>query len=586
MLYSIDSSIFKGRVAEDPFNWSSRLPDMDAQKFLSIGGFEGIIASAGGTELSVSYFDLAAKSSVFAGIRNCMGYVASAYGYFQSAVGAVRTIFKSPLLDLVREVSEAVMSAVELAVNTISSFPVVGWIIKILFEIADTIFGIVKAVRQKAEQKDQKALNDLAREGFLPMAFPSPDADTIFGRTLQNSILDLNVEWMIRPQYLATKAGDFFVTRQRAGGGESGCTDAYLIQSNKTGGLGFMPGSVNIHSAMELHTRTGGLIRDIGQFFPVTQSMSANVWGQILKGDSGLTFAIDTDNIAPQWSDYVRAAMEFSTEKVSRGWSTIKGTLSQSNIYDSEHYTCTSCDRGRTSCTDWKGANKDHMKTRGIAGTGHESVLSEYYAQIFDWGRVNSNKAYTMDNIDWDDIAPNRSLNELRARQEAMINSPKCMYLDDSTNAAGTGQQRFKAITKGSPLHELWEDNVQAMFESGDWKRIDYRDVIKGEEVDQALHNTTGNMQTTPDKFFNMDSPSAMSRGRAAMKFAGEGTGPSVLGDPTPPPASDQVDFTPPRLGFGGSSKKASEGMSTGAKVAIGGVVAALGYYGYTRFVK
>src|SRR5690606_37298014 len=114
--------------------------------------------------------------------------------------------------------------------------------------------------------------------------------------------------------------------------------------------------------------------------------------------------------------------------------------------------------------------------------------------------------------------------------------SKKCMYLDDSTNADGSGQPRFRAIKKGSSLHKLWDQCVTAMFESGDWKTIDYRDVVQGEEVDKALRlHLSNRYNTTPEKFFNLDKTlgSAMA-GRASLGIAAK-AGPSVLGDPKPP---------------------------------------------------
>ncbi len=150
-----------------------------------------------------------------------------------------------------------------------------------------------------------------------------------------------------------------------------------------------------------------------------------------------------------------------------------------------------------------------------------------------------------------------------------MINSVKCMYLDDAPVAISSGTtQRFKAIRKGTPMHALWMNNVRALFESGQWDRIDYRDVIKGDEIDQALHDVLSNRGTTPDQFFNMDKSAQHGQGRKSMGLAQEA--PSVLGDAEPPDPPGTTDFEPPdRQKFAAPRRPGGKKSGGGAGLAV-----------------
>src|SRR5690606_38559804 len=128
-------------------------------------------------------------------------------------------------------------------------------------------------------------------------------------------------------------------------------------------------------------------------------------------------------------------------------------------------YKCSSCDHGAKGCT----AGRDKGRWRTPAGKGHKDSYLAHLHQMFGWGEYGRQDDW------WETATPVIALRNLRDRQEAMIRSKKCMYLDDSTNADGSGQPRFRAIKKGSSLHKLWDQCVTAMFESGDWKTIDYR---------------------------------------------------------------------------------------------------------------
>ena len=583
--------------------WQSTMPTPNALQILNLTGTL--------TPDSQAIFEMDGRTSVATGLRNCIAQIASSWGYFQRGMSSVRGIFKDPIAIVETALSQVSAffgsEAFNAAVNAIGWVPVVGWIIKILVLIVKSVIKIARAIEKKAQATAAAKIDEMKRDFYVPRGEFDPAADTLVGKILQRrlSATMMDFQWMVQPPLLAKNASDFFATPQMSD--DSDCRLGWLIgpnvqniESTALGGLGYVPGTMNIHSSLSMSTTSNyGLIRDTGNFFPVTQTMAGSLWAQAVQGDTAMIFACETDVVRDQWMDYVQSAMGFAMDQLSKGWSAIAGPTS----FGSSKYTCTRCDKGiSTGCSDFKGASTDEGKLRTIPQSrarGHQWGYINYFRELFGLMTLGGNPlpdTFTVENfkpnmIDYEAMIPVKALDNLYDRQVAMLNSMKCMYLDDSNVQTGSNStQRFMAIRRGTDLHQLWEDNVQAMFDSGDWKRIDYRDVIKGEEVDQAIHQATANIGTTPEKFFNMNSPSPLTRGRATKKF-GQAGGPSVLGDPTPPTPPDPVDFEPrpTHLGSSGTSTKKPQdekGMGTGTKLVLGAAAVGLGAYAYKKLVK
>lgn len=584
------NSVFNGwGLVSDPGQWESRLPGLATMNFFRADpAYDGIFnLSTQGKGGASFYIQELGRSAVFSALRNCVAQISVAWGYFSSAFNTIRLLFKDTLTAISRvlDTVSTVMDSIELAVNSISWIPIVGWIIKIVFEVAKIVTSIISAVQEKRAERKQAELDRLARQYALPMAEWTPEADTVMGQMLQMQLAPgkFNLEWAFMPRYPANKVGDFVASRQKYNPNDS-CFSGWLVYSKMAGGeqseagLGFVPGTMNIHGAMSLNTQAGGDVRDYGDFFPITRSVANQLWSQAVKGDSGLTFAIDTDKVITAWKEYVSSAYHYGVEALD-GWSMIAGDVDRSwplkySDIPGLKYNCSECDTGSSNCDSKLAGKKREHRWRTPPGDGHKSAFLQHLHQMFGWKTFQHGKSLKEDER-WDTMTPVVALRNLRERQEAMIRSPKCMYLDDSSNSGGTGTRRFNAIRKGSDLHEIWVKSVTAMFESGDWKKIDYRDVIQGEDVDQAIRLALSNQNLPPpEKYFNLDKKWGTGKASLGIKAV---SGPSVLGDPEPPKPPGLVEVTTANVkgmalspGRAGQGKTSTRKKSSAAPLLIG----------------
>jgi len=549
-----NAGVFSGWAREsDPFSWENELPALSTVEFFRTDpAYQNLFSMDSG---SIAIQELG-RYSVFGAMRNCVTQVATAWGYFQSSLKFVKLLFKDTLamVSRVMDTLSTVMETIELAVNAIAWIPIVGWIIKIIFEVAKIITSIISSVREKQAERRRSELDRIARSYGLPMAEWTPEADTLMCQELQKKLMPgkFDLEWAFSPRYPAKNAGDFVAQHQKYDPDDD-CFSAWLVWSElfETGnqspeqmpGLGFVPGTMNLHGAMSLSTTAGGSVKDYGDFFPITRSVASQLWSQAIKGDSGLTFAVNTDKLIDMWKDYAAAAYHYGLEAFG-GWSMVAGRIDRSEPLKLSDipglkYNCSSCDSGSSNCSHKLAGKKEEHRWRTPPGDGHKSAFVAHLHKMLGWKTFQHGESLKTEEEWWESMTPVQALRNLRERQDAMIRSPKCMYLDDSTNADGTGQVRFKSIKKGSQQHKLWEKCVTAMFESGDWKRVDYRDVIPGEEVDKAIRLVLSNRyDTTPEKFFNLDKK--FGQGKQSMGIAAH-QGPSILGDPEPPAPPDPI---------------------------------------------
>ncbi len=553
--------IFNGWGREsNPADWDNNLPALSTIEFFSGDpAYSGLFdLSTGGKGGSSEFIQVLGRSAVFSAVRNCVTNISTAWGYFRSSIGIIKLLFRDTLqwISRVLKTASTVMESIELAVNSIAWIPVVGWIIKIIFEVSKIITSIITSVREKRAERDQKELDRIARQYGLPMASWTPEADTMMCQLLQMNLAPgkFDLEWAFSPRYPAKSVGDFVAQRQKINPDDS-CFSGWLVYSDlfksstaDAPGLGFVPGTGNIHGAMSLKIHAGGVVKDYGDFFPITRSVSAQLWSQAVKGDSGLTFALDTERLITAWKEYVSSAFHYGLEGIG-GWSMIAGDTTTGSILDFDEipnfkFYCGPCDIGTGGCTK-RIKNKVKKSNRKLtpSGNGHRNAFNAHLRSMIGWTTFLHGESLKEEDW-WETMTPVKALRNMQERQEAMIRSPKCMYLDDSTSADGTGQARFRALKRGSDLHKIWQQSVTAMFESGDWKRIDYQDVIKGEDVDQAIRLKLSQMGLgTPEKYFNMDSKTGFQKGKASMMIAPRaGVGPSILGDPEPPKPPDIVE--------------------------------------------
>lgn len=569
-----DAGIFRGWGKQSsPVDWTVKLPALDAYQFFSLPGYESFLAGDIGADTNLSLLEIAGRTSVFEGLRNCMTHVSTTLGYFQTMRPMLKGVFRTEIAQIARALGDA-LDSFEVAVNAAGVIPVVGWIIKLLYSLAKIVVRLIERVRKRQEERDQRQLHKLAQQTALPVALASPDVDQVLGQLLQEKILGYDAEFLIRPRFLATSLDHFRADRQRypwQPNDEDPCTDAYFLHTGLEGGLGFIPGSMNLHGGIELDTRGLKVVRDIGDYTPVTQSLAANLWSQILQGGGGLSFAVDTDKVTAEWVTYVFNAMLFAQNKMGTGWSMVSGRMNNDNPLRATGFYCSSC----MLPLGWKGCNKKrHVKKPGsplekvlpFQGPGHGPAYMNYLYQVFDWEVFEKSSEHSVGNIDFESILPVRALRNLKERQQAWLNSINCMYLDDRDIG---GVQRYKAIRRGNEMHDLWDRNVRAIFESGEWINVDYRDVIPGSDIDRQIRDYTFDMGVDKDVFFNM--------GKDPDKGQGRRTGAvddTVLGDPTPPSPPDAVDMQSAGLIQLAGGQRAGAGAG-GSVLALGAVVAA-----------
>lgn len=575
MLLRSDDPIFQGNVTSWT-SWRSGFPDIDTYNFFSATG-DFLDTLAGKSVLLHG-----ANEATVQGIRNCTRDISITFGYFQSALPLLETLYEgaSDILARNLETLESVLGAVTTGLTAV---PVIGWIIKVVYEMVTFITDIVK---NTADKRSSKALNALARKASIPMTKWVAGADTFLGQAVQDQLLAGNTEWMISPRFLANKGSDFIAVIQRGPNSVSGtdrdtCTDGYLVYPGKfssdeesfkdsDGGLGFVPGTQNIHAAMQLPTAYPGKVTDIGEFSPSTRTLAASVWGEILAVHSGLMFSVNTDRVSDRWANYIRASQEFAHERLKRGWSGIEGNLVADDITLASIYECTwPCTEHMAGCT----RKLQSGNIQKIPGTGHYNAFLSYFRTLFDQKRLDRNGGWELDNIDWYDTRPGRALQNLSDRQKAKVDSMSCMYIDDVGD-------KFSAITRSGtgsakgPHWDLWNRNVRAVFESGEWSNVNYLDVIPDGTVDRAIKDRLANMGTTPGEYFDAKGK-AIPRGSGPAPVSAKERA-SVLSNPKAPAPADIVDIRPARKPTG--AKKGGGGIGLGLGVAA---VAAVGgaYY-------
>ena len=466
-LHSPDS-LFQGR-AIDPLEWSSRLPDLSVFNF---GADPALLEDLWGGE-QVSRL---AMRNVASALRLAIGRVAITQGFASEQFPALHGMFADPLEVLSKGLSlaEEILGsrAFSNAVDQIGWIPIVGWIIELVASVVELVVKIISSVRDKRLEDARK---ELAQIATLPIANWSRGADEVLTRSMMLRLDDCDAQWIVLPRYPATSKEDFRATPQRVNPTDS-IYAGWLVHTGRYGpetdgsqGLGFVPGTRNLHGAMELRTRGARDFRDLGGYFPTARLAAVQWWEMIVAGGPAM-FSVDPTAAREAWADYLRSAVDFGHD-VLDGWST---SVSASHFGATVH-RCEVEMYGAGECT-----KKNKGRTVPIVGTGHRSAYLDYLFTLFDPRRHDAERGWDRDNIDWDDTIPGRALANLEERQRALLQSLACMTVDDSEV---NGRPRFRAIgtaTSKGPLWQRWYESVTAVFQSGDWRRVKFDDVPEG----------------------------------------------------------------------------------------------------------
>jgi hypothetical protein len=490
----------------NPFEWESKMPGfavfnsaMTDPRLMPeiLGGPAAFDNVWSGGEPGKGYITMAAEGryisqlglySVTGALRNAIGGVATTVGFLQRSAAVLTGVFETRIdqvataLNVVSGILDS--QAFNAAINAIGVIPIVGWIIKILVEVAKIITSIVDIVAQKNRDEAEEAL---ARVATLPMPQWSAQADGHLAKLCQISASTYNLQWLVMPRYPAYSPDDFTGTPIDAD--DNNRWDGWIVHpamftAPETGseappGLGFVPGTRNIHATMQLLLGGAKNITDLGTFYPVASMTAANLWEQMLKGDHPSTMCVDTDMAMGAWEAYIHAALDFAfpTEFggsgiLARGWS-----MSPSANYGASSHTCVSGMEDAYGCS---GGDVTFARDVNIPGTGHTDGFIAYLNTLFDFERKNSNGDWSLGNIDTARSRPVRALQELRDAQVSVIESMDCMYLTDMETPQGRAQYAALGVdapNRRGPLWGQWANNVQKVFESGSWVNVNWADV-------------------------------------------------------------------------------------------------------------
>lgn len=473
VIYSIQAlheagSVFRGHGL-DPLDWSSRLPD------LSVFGFRADPALAADLWDGQQVAQLAMRN-VASALRMAAGRVAVSQGFSAAQIPAVTDLFRDSLDTLSAGLSLATkilgsQSFTE-ALDQLGWIPCAGWVLEVIGSVVELVVGIVQAVGNRREAEARKLL---ASVGTLPLAQWSQGADEVLTRTMMLRLEDHDAQWIVSPRYPATSASDFRAKPAELRPGDDRWA-AWVVytggapdEGGGSAGLGFVPGTRNLHGAMELRTRGAADLRDLGAFYPTARMAAVQWWEMIVAGGPAM-FSVDAAAARRAWADYVRSAIEF-VEEVLGGWSTsITATAMGAKTHPcvAELYGIGQCKKSKRG------------KLVPIVGDGHRSAYRQYVFELFDPRRFDDDAPWTRDNIDWNDTVPGRALANLEDRQRAVLQSLACMTVDDTEVG---GQPRFRAIgtaTRKGPLWQRWYDSVVAVLQSDDWRRVRFDDVPEG----------------------------------------------------------------------------------------------------------
>ena len=473
MIFSIDdlhdASSWFGGHGLDPLDWSSRLPD------LSVFGFRADPALSADLWDGQQVAQLAMRN-VASALRMAAGRVAITQGFGGPQLAAIGDLFRDPLdtlsagLDLAAKVVGS--QTFTAALDQLGWIPYAGWVLEVITSVVDLVVGIVRAVGNRREAEARKLLASIAT---LPLAQWSQGADEVLTRAMMLRLEEHDAQWIVSPRYPATSGRDFVATpaEVRPGDDRWAAWVVYTGGAPEAGqgskGLGFVPGSRNLHGAMELRTRGAADLRDLGAFYPTARMAAVQWWEMIVAGGPAM-FSVDASEARRAWADYVRSAVEFG-DSVLGGWST---SITATTMGATSHL-CVPSLYGVGQCR--KGKNG---KLVPIVGDGHRSAYRDYVFELFDPRRFDADAPWDRENIDWNDTVPGRALANLEERQRAVLQSLACMTVDDSEV---DGKPRFRAIgtaTRKGPLWQRWYDSVVAVLQGNDWRRVRFEDVPEG----------------------------------------------------------------------------------------------------------
>lgn len=532
--YPFGGSVFQGRVQAEPWNtWQSRVPDISELVSASqidkkmADDLEGlakeIIEGTGGSREKISqYISELAIMDWVDGTRQTLGTVAQTTGIIGKDILAVKEIFTGNETGIARafDITDAVIgtAAFQAAINAIGIIPVVGWVIKAVYEIAKAVTDIIITVQNK---NTAEAREDLAKELTIPFGIIdySSEGNTKVTRDFFAYIKKNNSDEIIRPAFGFDGPGGAFNAEKVAGGPNvgSGMSSGWIVDgSTVEDGYGYVPGTSSmtrsIYFPANLNSGGGCQVegsRDIASLYPSAQSICAGWWSQVNTPGASM-FSVQPRASKVLWENYIERMFALA-EDLLKGWSCAPTGVEFSNKFkclkdepDLWVHTYTGgmggCgERGKTTSGDTMTIPSDFGRA---AHTGFYGYLCQLYfglARPFDTKKGGLSRLprvheftyqndlgsdfYRVNALDLSKSVPVSALETLYINQRATLKSIQCMYVSGEDDNHGN-RDRFPAFNDHT-LRKLWRDSVTDVFASGAWKRVSYQDMPEGEAKSQ-----------------------------------------------------------------------------------------------------
>lgn len=289
--------------------------------------------------------------------------------------------------DILQEALEVGMG---LAINLMCTIPVVGWIVKLAWNVGNAIAKIATVVKQSDDYDDVVE---------YPATNFNPEVDRVILNQEVLRRLRSSKDWteLYRPPGGGKGEGqqwkDEFYTANLQGGGRR-----VQVGNVCNSCLGFVPGTAFLHKSMEIFGK--GNLKDTGNvYLPSSRQHGLWIWKHISRANTPALYTIDADALQSSWRWYLGPLREYIMgDAVAASGYGVDNNLSAAQIQKIINYY----DRGGD-------ATGDPLK-------------------IFGWGSLN-------ENVSPDDYQPVKEARILKKRQLAFLDTLTCAYVDDDYGA-------------------------------------------------------------------------------------------------------------------------------------------------------
>lgn len=544
--------VFHGRNL-DINKWESMIPSPMMDKALF--GDPALQKELYGTyNSSMSYIGSLYLYNQITSTRIAIGKIAKTLGFLQTEFTHISNIFKEDAdsISIAISTADAIINSeyFDKGLDALGAIPIVGWIIKIIVKAAELIYKIVKKINDK---KIENVRKELAGQFSIPLTEFSKEADEILTRFAMDRVAKNDLNYIFSPRYIFNDLSDFVAVPEKVNPNDQ-LTRYFNVRSEDIGGLGFIPGTVNLAGALRFPTKGCAGVYDTGDLYPTVRSLGSSLNQIILKPGPAL-FGLDPNFLIKLWENNIYNILAYAEESIKKGWSCYETGIPNTN--------------------EWKcaepliGAYGDKAcKKPGNVGKIYKTFSSGHYAAFRSYiiGRYFGNKFPTIsgkstnpDNIDISKSIPVQALKNIENTQKAVIDSNTVMYI----NLEKIGNNpKYIGLYNNSHLIKKWQENVTLILNSDEWKKIRFYDVPDG-EVKNALYDKAKSKGYNPEK----PGPIVIGMDTIATK--------SVLKNPKPPSPFEPIDVDHFEL-HNGTKKKPKSGGGT-AIVALG-ILGTLGY--------